>query len=66
MSDNKKMTDEEFSQMITLLSRFADTEMDQFESWKFESEYGEIYVNISIHAEEDGSEYTDVTKAIKK
>ncbi|KZN39331.1 hypothetical protein N480_00450 [Pseudoalteromonas luteoviolacea S2607] len=66
MSDNKKMTDEEFSQMITLLSRFIDTEMDQFESWKFESEYGVIYVNISMYAAGDSSAYTDVTKAIKK
>ena len=60
------MTDQEFSQMVTLLSKFANTEMDQFEGWKFNSEFGKIYVSISMYAEGDCSAYTDVTSAINE
>ena len=66
MSAQHRMTVEEFEQMITLLSKFVETEMDQFESWKFQSRFGETFVNISAYPEGDGSAYTDVTKAIKK
>ena len=65
MSTQDRMTDEEFEQMITLLSKFVETEMDQFELWKFQSRYGETFVNISMYPEGDGTAYTDVTKAIK-
>ncbi|MCF2858400.1 hypothetical protein L1286_13005 [Pseudoalteromonas sp. SMS1] len=66
MSDSKKMTNEEFSQMVTLLSKFANTDMDQFENWKFECEFGEVFVSLSLDVQGDKSVYTDVTRAIKK
>ncbi|KZN43445.1 hypothetical protein N483_09115 [Pseudoalteromonas luteoviolacea NCIMB 1944] len=60
------MTDEEFSKMISLLAKFANTEMDQFAVWKFKSEFGDVFINISLHAHFDNSMYNDVTNAIKK
>ncbi|KZN61961.1 hypothetical protein N473_20680 [Pseudoalteromonas luteoviolacea CPMOR-1] len=65
MSNNNKMTDEEFCQMITLLSKFANTEMDQFELWKFKSDFGEVLVSMSLNTSEDSSSYADVSEAIK-
>ncbi|AOT13231.1 hypothetical protein S40542_10840 [Pseudoalteromonas luteoviolacea] len=60
------MTDEEFCQMITLLSKFADTAMDQFELWKFNNDSGEVLVSMSLSVGKDSSAYTDVTKLIEK
>lgn len=65
MPKQERMSDDEFEQMITLLSKFVETEMDQFELWKFQSSFGETFVNISAYPEGDASAYTDVTKAIK-
>jgi hypothetical protein len=66
MSNDNGMTEEEFSMMISLISKYVNNEMDQFESWRFTSRFGDPFVNISLYAEGDGSAYTDVSKAIKK
>ena len=66
MPNNNGMTEEEFSMMISLLSKYVDNEMDQFDSWKFTSRFGDAFVNISLYSEGDDSAYIDVSKAIKK
>ncbi len=47
METNQKLSEEEFSQMLTLIKRHAVTDMDQFSAWKLDSERGEIYVCLS-------------------
>ena len=65
MSNKNKMTDAQFSLMISLISQYSESEMDQFELWKFKSKFGETFINISLSPLGDGSAYTDVSNAIK-
>ena len=48
METNQKLSEEEFSQMLTLIKRHAVTDMDQFSTWKLDSERGDIYVCLSL------------------
>lgn len=36
----------EFSQLVGLLHRYAQTELDQFEHWSLSTSYGEVYIHI--------------------
>ena len=47
METNQKLSEKEFSQMLTLIKRHAVTDMDQFSTWKLNSERGDIYVCLS-------------------
>jgi hypothetical protein len=56
METNQKLNEEEFSQMLTLIKRHAVTDMDQFSTWKLNSERGDIYVflsNVPLAADDD-------------
>ncbi|MCP4163964.1 MAG: hypothetical protein GY760_28205 [Deltaproteobacteria bacterium] len=43
----EKLSESEFKQMFQLLHRYSETELDQWDLWKFKSKYGKIYVTIS-------------------
>ena len=47
MNNNNKLTDQEFKQLLNLVKRYTETEMDQFDHWKFQTKYGKVYVEIS-------------------
>lgn len=61
------MSKEEFTQMLQLLKRYASTEMDQFELWKFDTSFSKIYINMSMIPSHEGTEdaYTDVSKILE-
>lgn len=42
-----KMSDEEIREMFRLIKRYTTTEMDQWDIFMFDSEYGRVYVNFS-------------------
>jgi hypothetical protein len=42
-----RLTDEEFWLLLTMLRRYADTEMDQWDCWQLDSRYGKVYVRIT-------------------
>jgi len=44
---SEKMTDEEVREMFRLIKRYATLEMDQWDMFKFDSKYGQVYVNIT-------------------
>ncbi len=48
-----KLTDADFKKMIQLLHRHSETEMDQWDQWKFDSKYGIIYITISRQPDGD-------------
>lgn len=66
MGSNEKLSDAEFKQMLNLISRYASTEMDQWEAWKIDSSFSKIYVDISMKPESPGAEesYTDFSYLI--
>ncbi|MEX2961556.1 hypothetical protein [Microbulbifer sp. TYP-18] len=43
-----KLSDAEFKQMLELLKRYVENDMDQWELWKFDSNFSKIYVNVSM------------------
>ena len=43
----QRLTDDELRILVRLLHRFAVADMDQFENWRFPTEYGEVYVSMS-------------------
>ena len=64
--EEQKLTEEELKQMFSLLKRFSETQMDQWELYKFETKYGPVYVDIlrEILSSEDA--YIDVTHLIEE
>ena len=47
MKSNQNLSSEEFAEMLTLIKRHAVTDMDQFATWKLNSERGDIYICLS-------------------
>jgi len=67
MDTEEKMSKEEFVQMIHLLKRYTTTEMDQWELWKFDTSFSEIYINMSMMPSHEGTEdaYTDLSHLLE-
>lgn len=63
MADKEKMSEKEFVQMIKLLKKYSETEMDQFELWKFDTNFSKVYVTISMALSSDEAEsgYVDLS-----
>ncbi|WP_169739459.1 hypothetical protein [Actinoplanes friuliensis] len=53
------MTDDEYRELLRLLTRYAETDLDQFDHWEIESSYGPVYVDFS-RSVPDTSWYTKV------
>lgn len=47
MQNIDKLSKGEFSAMLAFLKRFSTTEMDQFEHWKIETEFGKVYIELA-------------------
>ncbi|WP_020414909.1 hypothetical protein [Microbulbifer variabilis] len=44
----EKLSQEELKQMFCLIRRFADTDLDQFEHWKFDSDKGKVFIELAL------------------
>ncbi|WP_444899922.1 hypothetical protein ACJJIX_03670 [Microbulbifer sp. VAAC004] len=47
MSKADKLTKDEMNQMFQLIKRYSETEMDQWDLWKFDTKYEKVYVSFS-------------------
>ncbi|MEO0437357.1 MAG: hypothetical protein AAF098_10650 [Pseudomonadota bacterium] len=56
----ESLTSSEFEVMIELLQRYVSADMDQFENWKFESNKGRVFVEISLEPRDPDSSYDEV------
>ena len=67
MTTDKKLSDDEFSSMVTLLRRYVETEMDQWELWKFDTSRSKTFVSVSMYPSHGGTEdaYTDLSHLLK-
>jgi hypothetical protein len=50
------MSADEVEQLAGLLYRYAETELDQFDNWRLETEIGPVYVNMSMELLPDWSD----------
>ena len=68
LDSTDKLSNAEFVQMLKMIKRYVNTEMDQWELWKFDTSFSKIYINISMEPSHPGTEdaYTDVTHLLEK
>ena len=62
MSEIEKLTEDEMNQMFQLVKRYTETEMDQWDLWKFDTKYEKVYMSLTREvpsAEEEA--YVDVS-----
>jgi hypothetical protein len=60
MEPESKLSDEECREMFRLLHRYASTELDQFEDFKFDTKFGKVFVSISRSAQGHDEAFTDI------
>ena len=61
----RKLKDDEYKLMFQLLLRHSETEMDQWDQWKFESKFGRVYVTVSRSPNGEDDAWDDVTHILK-
>lgn len=64
MASKKKLSESEFKEMIKLLNRYVNYNMDQWEAWKFDSKLGQTFVDISAKSKGPIEAYDDLTKFV--
>jgi hypothetical protein len=47
VSEPARVTEEELRSLVRLLRRYSETDMDQFENWRFATSFGDVFVQIS-------------------
>ncbi len=57
----EKLNDSEYIQMLQLLHRYSETELDQWDLWKFDSKFGNIYITVSRAPNGPEESWDDVT-----
>ena len=62
MKSSQKLSEEELCQMATLLKRYASTDMDQFDLWKFDTDFGKVFVEISMKPSGPKEAYSDINE----
>lgn len=66
MENKKRLTEKEFTQMIKLLHRYVNTEMDQWELWFFDTDFSRIYIDISMKTKCSEKAYTNLNNIVIK
>ena len=66
MSELKDLTEAEFSEMLRLLQRHAETDMDQWAEWRFSSPRGTIFVRVSNAPDGQERDYIDVSHLLRQ
>jgi hypothetical protein len=65
LDSRQKLSEEEFKEMIQMLNRYVESEMDQWELWKFNSSFGSVYVNVSMKPDASEDAYMDLNHLIE-
>lgn len=47
MDGTVRLTDDEMALMFRLIRRYAETDMDQWENWRMNSQVGTLYVSLT-------------------
>ena len=62
---SKELSHEDFKSMVRLLHRYVNNHMDQWEAWRLPSDFGEIYVHITMKPEGPVSAYEDLKELVE-
>ncbi|WDT86669.1 hypothetical protein [Alteromonas sp. 009811495] len=65
MDQNKELTKEEFVLMLKLIKRHAELSMDQWETWKIDSEKGKLFIELKLSNVHDENAYSDLSEMLK-
>ena len=55
LANRERMSHDDLNTLRSLLIRYASIELDQFESWKVETPYGPVYIDLSRRPMEGAS-----------
>lgn len=61
----EELTKDEFVLLAKLLKRYAETQMDQWELWSFDTHTSKIYVTISMKPNGPETAYKSLDEIIK-
>lgn len=43
-----RLSDDEYRNLLDLLRRFCEHDLDQHEAWRLNTTYGDVYIHISL------------------
>ncbi|HYZ57872.1 MAG TPA: hypothetical protein VE733_30825 [Streptosporangiaceae bacterium] len=44
---SKRLTEDEFWHLVTLLQRYGETDLDQHDAWQLSTSYGPVFVRMT-------------------
>lgn len=57
MDLQKPLEDNEFLQMIKLIKRYSNSQLDQFDNWVIDSDKGDVFISLSLSSSGPESAY---------
>jgi hypothetical protein len=62
LSKAEKLTEDEINQMFHLVKRYTETEMDQWDLWKFDTKFQKVYMSLTREVSKEEEEaYIDIS-----
>ncbi len=58
------LSNDEFKQMVSLIRRYSETSMDQWETWKLNSSKGTLFIDFRLSIPGPESAYTDLSDVL--
>jgi len=58
------LSNAEFKQMLSLIRRYSETSMDQWETWKLNSNKGMLFIDLRLSVPGPESAYTDMSDVL--
>ena len=58
------LSNAEFKQMLSLVRRYSETSMDQWETWKLNSIKGTLFIDLRLSVPGPESAYTDMSDVL--
>ncbi|MEP7706637.1 hypothetical protein [Paraglaciecola sp. 25GB23A] len=66
MSESKPLSKEEFVEMLSLVKRYSESSMDQWETWKIDSSKGKLFIDLRLSINGYESAYTDLSDLLNE
>ncbi|MDD7984262.1 hypothetical protein PQO01_04790 [Lentisphaera marina] len=55
------MKNDDIIKMFQLMKEYSETEMDQWDQWKFDTKFGEVYIDFSRGVSTGEGGYEDIS-----
>ena len=60
------MNEEDIKTMFKLMKEYSEEEMDQWDSWKFNSKYGKVYISFDRKSNGYEDSYNDISELLEQ